>query len=585
MTAITYGPGLTEVISCGGSDNGRPLADTTLLRLGQLPEALNSRSNYGFLYTRLGCPTVLSNYVKLIECVTTYTQNGIAMCAICKLLHRSTIIMIMFYLQTHIHKLTHTHLHIIHNHTETIDTSSTQDAASIQDWVITGFARGGQLGQQHRLMEKKIKLKAFTTSVKANHEISELQGSLEQSEGVRKEAVDGVEVEVRKRKEAEERVADAERRAGEAEKRAGQAEKRAGQAEKRAGEAEEGRREAESRASQAEKGRREAEKQAESRAGQAEERAGQAEKRAGEAENGRKEAERGRREAERGRMEAEQGREAAERGRREAEEKVSRENQPSWVVGREEIEMTGRVHMLGSGAYSVVKVANFRGISVAAKALDQQIISDHNRRLFNREMNIAAKVRHPNLVLFVGATIQGELIILTELMFTSLRAEIERRPPALTLLQCSLIALDVATALNYLHLMQPDPIIHREISSTNVLLEQRPNNIWRAKVADLGTTNFIRQVKKANPGTPPYAAPEASAPDQQSAKMDIFSFGVLLVEMFNGRLPKPDNPDDRKRLIESIGNIKVMTLIRQCTAEDRDARPTASEVIAQLRDI
>ncbi len=379
--------------------------------------------------------------------------------------------------------------------------------------------------------------------------------------------------------EAEERVTDAERRAGEAEKRAGEAEERAGQSEKRAGEAEEGRREAESRASQAEKGRREAEKQAVSRAGQAEERAGQAEKRAGEAEKGRREAERGRREAERGRKEAEQGRGAAERGRREAEEQVSRENQPSWVVGREEIEMTGRV--LGSGAYSVVSVANFRGISVAAKKL-QLIISDHNRWLFNREMNIAANVRHPNLVLFVGATVQGKLIILTELMFTSLRAEIERRPPALTPLQCSLIALDVAAALNYLHLMRPDPIIHREISSTNVLLEQCPNNIWRAKVADLGTANFVRQVTKANPGIPPYAAPEASTPNQHSAKMDIFSFGALLVEMFSGQLPMPEI---RECLIESIGNIQVMTLIQQCTAENRDTRPAASEVIAQLRDI
>ncbi len=414
-------------------------------------------------------------------------------------------------------------------------------------------------------MEKKIKLKqhkAVTTSVEANHEMQQLQDSLEQSEEVKREAVDGVEVEVRKRKETEQRAADAERRAGEAEyragqaeERAGQAEERAGQAEKRAGEAEEGRREAE-------RGRREAEQGREA-----------AEKRAGKAEKGRREAERRRREAE-------PGRGAAERSRREAEEQVIGEDQPSWVVGREEIEMTGRV--LGSGAYAVVSVANFRGISVAAKTLHQVIISDHNHWLFNREMSIAAKVRHPNLVLFVGATIQGELIILTELMLTSLRAEIERRPPALTPLQRKSIAIDVAAALSYLHLMRPNPIIHRDISSANVLLEQGPNNTWRAKVADLGTANFQHLLKTQVPGAPPYAAPEASTPNQQSANMDIFSFGVLLVEMFSGQFPVPEI---RERLIESIGNIQVMTLIRQCTAEDRDTRPTASEVIAQLRDI
>ena len=109
---------------------------------------------------------------------------------------------------------------------------------------------------------------------------------------------------------------------------------------------------------------------------------------------------------------------------------------------------------------------------MAAKCLQNLIVSDYSRQLFVRERSIAAREHHPNLVQFIGAMVEGEPIILTELMVTSLRAVLERRPfkPA----QTTSISLNVARALNYLLLMHPDPIIHRDISSTNVLLEPGP---------------------------------------------------------------------------------------------------------------
>ena len=126
-----------------------------------------------------------------------------------------------------------------------------------------------------------------------------------------------------------------------------------------------------------------------------------------------------------------------------------------WIVHREEIQLTNQE--LGRGGWAIVRVGKFRGLRVAAKCLHTLIVSDYNRQLFVREMNIAARVRHPNLVQFIGAMMEGEPIILTELMSTSLRAILERRPfnPA----QITSISLDVARALNYLHLMQPDPIM------------------------------------------------------------------------------------------------------------------------------
>ena len=82
-------------------------------------------------------------------------------------------------------------------------------------------------------------------------------------------------------------------------------------------------------------------------------------------------------------------------------------------------------------------------------------------------MSIESRVRHPNLVQFIGATKVGNLLILIELMSTSLHKELQKS--RLTKQQILGIAQDVALGLNYLHLFKPHPIIHRDVSSPNVL--------------------------------------------------------------------------------------------------------------------
>ena len=140
----------------------------------------------------------------------------------------------------------------------------------------------------------------------------------------------------------------------------------------------------------------------------------------------------------------------------------------SWVVNRREIIMTEVV--LGKGGWGEVKVAGFRGLKVAAKCLYEVIISPYNIGTFSREMNIASKIRHPNLLQFIGATTEGNPMILTELMPTSLRKELETGGLAYPAILS--ISLDVACALNYLHLFKPHPILHRDVSSANVLFNQ-----------------------------------------------------------------------------------------------------------------
>ena len=383
--------------------------------------------------------------------------------------------------------------------------------------------------------------------------------------------------------------ADLQRRGEEAERRARDAENTTTDLIRQTTDANQRMREAEARAQESTQALAQAEQravQSEQRATRAEQRATQAEQRATQAEQRATQAEAGARFLQQQNEEMavrvsqveQTAREAQERARmteQRAQRLETRGHDQFWVVNREEIQLTDQE--LGRGGWAVVRVAKFRGLRVAAKCLHNLIVSDYNRQLFVREMSIAARVRHPNLVQFIGAMIEGEPIILTELMATSLRAVLERRPfnPA----QITSISLDVARALNYLHLMHPDPIIHRDISSANVLLEPGPNNSWRAKVSDYGSANFLQQLRTAGPGNPTYAAPEADNPSQQSPKMDVYSYGVLLLEMCSRRFP---NLEECEALLQRVQQPAMVALIRQCMEREPMRRPTMSDIIRQL---
>ena len=281
---------------------------------------------------------------------------------------------------------------------------------------------------------------------------------------------------------------------------------------------------------------------------------------------------------------SERKREEAERqarvSRRRAEEAEAeaRVLGTQWVVRRNEIQLTNVE--LGRGGWGAVMVANFRGIQVAAKCFYRELSSNYYGDMFSREMNMAARLRHPNLVQFIGASIEGVPVVLTELMKTSLRAELEKE--SINQIHVTSISLDVAQALNYLHLMQPHPIIHRDISSANVLLDPLPDTCWKAKVSDYGSVNLQEQLHTENPGNPVYSSPEANTPALQSPKMDIFSFGVLLMELLTGKFPQVSC---RQRLIASIDHAAYQALVEQCLNERRDSRPSAQELITQLHVI
>ncbi|XP_022797601.1 serine/threonine-protein kinase STY8-like [Stylophora pistillata] len=256
-----------------------------------------------------------------------------------------------------------------------------------------------------------------------------------------------------------------------------------------------------------------------------------------------------------------------------------RQESPDWVLSRDQVEVTKKC--LGSGGWGSVMEGRYCGCAVAVKQIHDLIISPYSRRLFERELVIASRCRHPCLLQFIGATNDEENpLFVTELLETSLRAFIEQRSLArqsLSASELSVISLDVARALNYLHLKQPSPIIHRDISSANVLL-WRQGDQWRAKVSDYGTANFKQQTMTVAPGAAIYSAPEALTKNQ-TVKVDVYSYGVLLCEMCILEMPDPGRREEQVALVP---NRAIRALIRECLKTEPDARPSMEEITGEL---
>uniref|UniRef100_A0A1X7UN70 Protein kinase domain-containing protein n=1 Tax=Amphimedon queenslandica TaxID=400682 RepID=A0A1X7UN70_AMPQE len=254
-----------------------------------------------------------------------------------------------------------------------------------------------------------------------------------------------------------------------------------------------------------------------------------------------------------------------------------------WVIDKDEVTLTKEE--LGRGSYAVVTVGIFRGLRVAVKSLHTIIISDYNLGMFSREMSIASRVRHPNLVQFIGATKVGNPLILTELMSTSLNQELRRN--RLTNQQILSIAQDVALGLNYLHLFKPQPIIHRDVSSPNVLLKPCTGPAgYEAKVADYGTATVVQaeSAGTAFPGNLAYAAPEARDPEQHSLAMDVYSYSVLLMEMNLCCLPER-TIEERARQSGSVSWSDMKSLIQRGLDNNHRNRPTMVQVMEFLKKI
>ncbi|KAK3165454.1 hypothetical protein QOZ80_1AG0033370 [Eleusine coracana subsp. coracana] len=195
-------------------------------------------------------------------------------------------------------------------------------------------------------------------------------------------------------------------------------------------------------------------------------------------------------------------------------------------------------NLLGQGGFGHVYRGTVGGQAVAIKKL--RAGSGQGDREFRAEVEIISRVHHKNLVSLVGYCIHGEQRLLVYEYVPNKTLEFhlhESGRPTLDWPRRWKIAVGSAKGLAYLHEDCHPKIIHRDIKAANILLDYN----YEPKVADFGLAKYqgveTATVSTRVMGTFGYLAPEYAASGKVSDRSDVFSFGVMLLELITGRKP------------------------------------------------
>ena len=209
---------------------------------------------------------------------------------------------------------------------------------------------------------------------------------------------------------------------------------------------------------------------------------------------------------------------------------------------------------LGSGSYGGVCKAKCDGLPCAAKIMHPTLFDLHDTgavsylRKFHEECHLLSLARHPNVVQYLATCYDPDTrlpVLLMEICDESLTAFLERSPGPLSYHVQLNICHDIALALVYLH---SNGLIHRDLTGNNVLMIAGP----RAKITDFGMSKLASVNPRMTaltlcPGNVLYMSPEAlDEAKTYSAKLDVFSFGVIVIQILTRQFP---NPIDRFRTV------------------------------------
>ena len=269
---------------------------------------------------------------------------------------------------------------------------------------------------------------------------------------------------------------------------------------------------------------------------------------------------------------------------------------------------------LGSGSYGGVCKAKCDGLLCAAKIMHPTLFDPSDPgtasylRKFQEECHLFSLARHPNIVQYLGTCYDPDTqlpVLLMELCDKSLTAFLEHSPAPLSYHIQLNICHDIALALVYLH---SNGIIHRDLTGNNVLMIAGT----RAKITDFGMSKLatISPHMKALtqcPGNVLYMSPEAlDEAKSYTAKLDIFSFGVVVIQTLTKKFPNPTDrfrtvyvpnfdealrqviPDTERRqahlqLISDTHSLKPLAI--QCLEKNESERPSALQLSERLSEL
>ncbi|KAK6783269.1 hypothetical protein RDI58_021066 [Solanum bulbocastanum] len=241
---------------------------------------------------------------------------------------------------------------------------------------------------------------------------------------------------------------------------------------------------------------------------------------------------------------------------------------------------------IGQGAFGVVYHGIWKGSDVAVKVFFGNQCGETTLLDYKKEIDIMKRLRHPNVLLFMGAvSSQEKLAIITEYM--------PRNNPPLDLKRHLRMALDVARGMCYLHRRNP-PIVHRDLKSSNLLVDKS----WTVKVGDFGLSKLKHATfltANSGRGSPQWMAPEVLRNEPSTEKSDVFSFGVILWELMTECIPWKDlNPlqvvgvvgfmDGRLDIPQKL-DPRVSAIILDCWQSKPELRPSFEDICRRMTDI
>ncbi|VAI45475.1 unnamed protein product [Triticum turgidum subsp. durum] len=200
-----------------------------------------------------------------------------------------------------------------------------------------------------------------------------------------------------------------------------------------------------------------------------------------------------------------------------------------------------RALKIGEGGYGPVYKAVLDHTNVAIKILRPD--ASQGRRQFQQEIEILSSMRHPNMVLLLGACPEYGCLVYEYMDYGSLEDRLCRRgntKPIPWNIRFR-IAADIATGLLFLHQAKPEPLVHRDLKPGNILLDHN----FVSKISDVGLARLVPQSiaevtqyrMTSTAGTFCYIDPEYQQTGMLTTKSDIYSFGILLLQIITARSP------------------------------------------------
>ena len=235
-----------------------------------------------------------------------------------------------------------------------------------------------------------------------------------------------------------------------------------------------------------------------------------------------------------------------------------------------------------TGIYGHTVRATFQGFPISARVFKEPPSTEYSKLILQRELCKCMNIRHPNILQLLGAIMDVGVVIVNEFLPTTLHQELEKN--ALVRQEILNISRDVSSALKYLHEKKPHPLIHRSISTKYIYLDHLASK-FRAKLSDTLLGNYFHfATDDTNITDPAYCAPESPHPQSHTPKLDIYAFGIVVIEMISRKTPVV-SASEREQIIAGIKWPAMMDLVRKCITEKARIRPSASNIIEELEKI